>query len=107
MVTTPLGVATGVDVGVGVGLGVGGGFSITNNADGVGRAAASVNFGEANTAIVPATSTAIVSKKRMTVRIIFSLSRLVRRVGLALPGLCPDTVACGFYLTPRSGYFLR
>jgi hypothetical protein len=72
IVTTPLGVAAGVGVGVGVGLGVGGGFSITNKGDGVGRAAAKVNFGDATTATVPATRTNIVTRRAMIVLTYFS-----------------------------------
>jgi hypothetical protein len=72
IVTVPLGVATGATVGVGVGLGVGSGFSITNKGDEVRGAAATVNFGEAMTARVPATRTRSVNRKTMTVLTYFS-----------------------------------
>jgi hypothetical protein len=93
IVTTPLAVATGAGVGSGVGLGVGGGCPITNSGEGVGRDAASVNLGEANTAMVPATSATIASRKRMIVRIVFSTSSLAWEVGVGLAGdLVPGLV---------------
>jgi len=64
-VTTAFGVTTGV--GVGVGLGVGG-FSITNKGEGVDRVEAGVNRGEADTAMLPATTATIARTKRMRVR---------------------------------------
>src|SRR5712691_2248935 len=68
--------AVGVGAGVGVGLGVGGGFSMTNKGGGIGRAAVSLNVGEANTVMAPATSTSSVIRKRMVARITYYPNKL-------------------------------
>src|SRR5207237_5128248 len=62
---TVVGFGTGVGVGVGVGLGVGVGWPMANRGAGVGRAAAILYVGDANTVIAPATSANNASRKRM------------------------------------------
>ncbi len=74
--TVGVGVGAVVGAGVGVGLGVGGGFSMTNKGDGVGRAAASLNVGDASTVIAPTTSARSVSRNRMAVRIAYYPNKL-------------------------------